>query len=454
MMKSWSGTPGFMARIGVFSFFLLAGSAQSGASEPSSYLFQIHGSNTIGHALGPALVEGFLIQKGCNAVTIESHSRSHESIISCNLKGKQVAVKVSAKGSATGFKAMGEGVAQIVASSRKAHKSEIDLLAGLGDLLAPGSEHIVALDALAIIVNTKNPVDSLTLNEIALIFTGVHSNWKKLGGKDQPINLLVRTPTSGTRETFNALVLGQGEEIYQRHQPIHSNREAAEEVFYDSKAIAFTGIDSVGRNKTLAISAKPGAGTVEPTDITVTTEEYPLTRELYFYMPEGVNNADARDFLTYISTGKAQAIIEETGFVPLTIKKVEQPSKSKSNRYQRAVRLYQRLNVNIHFRDNDRYIDNFGLQRIKRLAQFMEDNNGTLMLLGNYGSGRGKRTRQFSMERAVIVSRALIDAGVSKSRILIRGMGDEHSMSMESMNSRRARGVHVEVWYKPWFSGE
>ena len=68
-------------------------------------------------------------------------------------------------------------------------------------------ENVIALDGLAIVVNKDNPVQALTLDQIAEIFSGQITNWERVGGPSAPISLYARDAKSGTFDTFKNLVL-------------------------------------------------------------------------------------------------------------------------------------------------------------------------------------------------------------------------------------------------------
>ena len=428
-------------------------STQAISQPQPAYLFQIHGSNTIGAELGPQLAKSYLISRGCSNTSILPNPELEETIISCKDNNKPWAIKIAALGSGTGFKAMNEGKAHIVASSRKIKPKEIKLLAPLGDIRSLGSENVIALDALAIIVNKNNPVESLSMGQISRIFKGLDGNWSRVGAKKLDIRLMVRDSRSGTRDTFNKLVLGKGGSVYSRHSQFTSNRALAKKVASDEKSIGFTSFSTLGKTKALAISMGEGES-IQPSRINISTEDYPLTRKLYLYMPEGIENDEARAFLTFSGTQQGQQVVEDTGFIPLTIERTPQAAKPLSNRYARAVRGYERLNVNIRFTESNRTVDNFGLQNIKRLTDYMNNNNGSLLLVGFYGLSEGKKARQFSAEKAAQVSELLVRAGISRTRILIRGMGDDQLLSTGRGHRDNMHNIRVEAWFKPWFSGE
>src|SRR6266852_4656514 len=105
---------------------------------------------------------------------------------------------------------MRSSVAQIGMSSRVYTDSEIQVLAkaaGAAPAARSEIEQVVALDAVVVIVNKQNPVNTLGLCQIAEIFAGRIRNWRELGGRPGAINLQVRLGPSGTFETFQTLVL-------------------------------------------------------------------------------------------------------------------------------------------------------------------------------------------------------------------------------------------------------
>ena len=101
-----------------------------------------------------------------------------------------VTVNVEFTGSGTGIQATIDGTADIGNSSRGLKEEE----------LAEGLvENIIAIDGIAVIVDTANTVTDITSEELAKIYTGEITNWSELGGADQPIVVVGRESGSGTR---------------------------------------------------------------------------------------------------------------------------------------------------------------------------------------------------------------------------------------------------------------
>ena len=418
---------------------------------PNDYLFQIHGSNTIGEKLGPALVESYFLSLRCQNVSINNVENFY-TIVSCEDNSLSMAVRIVSKGSSTGFKAMQNGTAQIVASSRKAKQKEIEMLAHLGRIDSHASENVIAFDAVSIVVNKNNPVTSLSISQLSNLFRGLYKSWDKVGGRRDTVTLFVRDKESGTRSVFENIVFKPGQTFYYQNQSFTSTSQLINAISSDSNAIGFAGYGTSSQSKTLSLRL-PSNMMLRPSTESILTEDYPLSRRLYLYMPEGIENSDAQAFMDYVKTQPAQNAIEGTGFIPVSVKTLKVQTSGQSKRYLRATAGYQRLSVTIRFSKSGKSIDSFGMQSLKRISQFMENNKGTLLLVGFYGLSEGRMAREFSAIKAKDVSNALVREGINRNRILVRGLGNRHLIIDGKSKADNMKNIRVEVWFKPWFSG-
>jgi phosphate transport system substrate-binding protein len=101
-------------------------------------------------------------------------------------------------GSTAGIQAVLTGAAQIGMSSRKLEESEKALIT------VP-----IIYDAIAVIVHRNNPLDNLSMDQIRKIYAGKITRWTEVGGADKAITVVTREEGSGTRETFQNLVMGK-----------------------------------------------------------------------------------------------------------------------------------------------------------------------------------------------------------------------------------------------------
>ncbi|MDX1614673.1 MAG: PstS family phosphate ABC transporter substrate-binding protein, partial [Candidatus Promineifilaceae bacterium] len=119
----------------------------------------------------------------------------------------EVSIAVTGGGSGTGIAALINGTVDIANASRPMKENEVE------DALANGVEpveHIVAVDALAVIVHPDNPVTALTISQLSDIFTGKVANWREVGGHDAPVTIVSRETNSGTHVYFLEEVVRRG----------------------------------------------------------------------------------------------------------------------------------------------------------------------------------------------------------------------------------------------------
>ena len=228
-------------------------------------------------------------------------------------------VAVTGGGSGTGLSSLISGACDIANSSRNIKDKEIALARGKG--INP-YEIKVGLDGLGVVVNTKNSVSKLTIQQLADIFTGKISNWKELGGKDERIVLLSREVNSGTHVYFKEHVLRKGspdgkEEFAQNALLLPSSQAIADEVAGNPAAIGYYGMGYISpKQKPVAIARDEKSEYVEPTIDNVLSGKYPISRPLFIYTngePKGL----VKKFVDFILSKEGQEIVLKTDFVPI-----------------------------------------------------------------------------------------------------------------------------------------
>jgi phosphate transport system substrate-binding protein len=152
----------------------------------AAVVLRIHGSNTIGSKLVPSLIDEFLKEQGATSTHIVTGKNADESEVEATFPGElpPERVEIFAHGSATAFADLQTNKCDIGMASRqiKADEAKSCEIAGLGDMYSPASEHVLGLDGIAVIVNHANPLNALTKNQIADIFSGKVSDWNQVGG--------------------------------------------------------------------------------------------------------------------------------------------------------------------------------------------------------------------------------------------------------------------------------
>ncbi|MDQ4078183.1 MAG: PstS family phosphate ABC transporter substrate-binding protein [Chloroflexota bacterium] len=230
-----------------------------------------------------------------------------------------VLISVTGGGSGTGIAAMINGTVDIANASREMKEDEIEEARANG---VDPIEHVVARDAIAVVVHPDNPVNALTIQQIADIYTGKITNWQEVGGEDRPIVLTSRESNSGTYVYFLEEVVRVGAEdenaVFSPDALLLPSSEVISlEVSRNPNAIGYDGLGYVtAEQKVVAVSPGPGEPAVLPSIETVNEGTYPISRPLYMYTP-GEPTGVISDYLDWILGPEGQAIVGELGFVPL-----------------------------------------------------------------------------------------------------------------------------------------
>ncbi|MFA4874041.1 MAG: phosphate ABC transporter substrate-binding protein [bacterium] len=210
----------------------------------------------------------------------------------------EVRINVQGGGSAVGIQSALSGAAQI----------------GMADLLDLPPEAkaldstVVARDGIAIVVNPENPVRSITAQQAKEVFSGKIANWKELGGADTLIRVVSREEGSGTRRSFDTLVLG-AERLSPKALFQDSNGTVRETVAADPNAIGYVSIGLVNEK----VKAMTYDG-IAPTHENVKSKKYPLARPIFF-LTKGEPSVASKEFINYVISGEAQRNLEKEGLI-------------------------------------------------------------------------------------------------------------------------------------------
>jgi len=231
----------------------------------------------------------------------------------------QVNVSVTGGGSGTGLAALINGTADLANASRAITPEEIAAAKANG--ITP-VQHIVARDAIAVLVNPSNPVTQLTLPQLSALYTGQLINWRQVGGQDRPVVLLSRESNSGTHVYFLANVIRLGDAksplLFSPDTLLLPSSEGiSSEVRQNPNAIGYDGLGYVTPDmRTVAVAKADGKPYVLPSIATVNDKSYPVARDLYIYS-NGEPTGAIKAYLDWIMGPDGQKIVAQLGFVPV-----------------------------------------------------------------------------------------------------------------------------------------
>lgn len=240
-----------------------------------------------------------------------------------------VKFQIQASGSSTAPPALTEGTATIGPMSRELKPSEIQAFIRAHGY--PPTVIQVALDAIAIFVERRNPLPGLTLSEVDAIFSATRfcggeesiSHWSQLGvdnyGQGAPIRLFSRNSVSGTYGLFKIMALCDGDFT----KTVNEQPGSASVVLSVASSKGGMGYAAYGY-KTAGVRALPlgeNAAQFIPLNVeTVREQQYPFTRFLYLVInksPDEPLPTLVREFLTFVLSDTGQKLVARDGYFPI-----------------------------------------------------------------------------------------------------------------------------------------
>ncbi len=205
-------------------------------------------------------------------------------------------------GSGAGITGAGDGTLDIGLSSR-ALKAEEES----GGLTAT----TFALDGIAVIVNSENTVEDLTLEQIKGLATGTITNWSEIGGPDSPVVLIGREAGSGTRDGFESIVDVKDACAYE--QELTSTGAVIAGVAANPNAFGYASLSAVdGTVKAVTVEG------VAASEATVLDGTYKIQRPFVFVTKtDGAASDAVKAFMDFALSADASELIAGAGAVPV-----------------------------------------------------------------------------------------------------------------------------------------
>jgi phosphate transport system substrate-binding protein len=210
----------------------------------------------------------------------------------------QNVIDIQGGGSSAGITAVETGTAEIGMSSRFLKDSE---------------KHLwsieIAKDGLAMIVNPRNPIQNLTINQIRGIYTADIKNWSELGGSNARIHIIAREEGSGTRSAFEEMMM-DGRRITPRAIVQASNGAVRQLVAGDPHSIGFISLGLVDETvKAISLHGVPA------TRENIINGTYELYRPFLFISKEQPVDT-VMEFIDFILSPEGQRLLADEGLIP------------------------------------------------------------------------------------------------------------------------------------------
>ena len=437
--------------------------------------FAIAGSTTIGRQMMPDLIEAYAYSLGGD-LEVEILSETQVKYTILDADGEMYSsITLNMGSSDDAFLALQNEEAFIGLSSRRVQDGERGrfLRIGKGNLTSPEQERILALDGLAVSVNPRNPIQTLSLQQISDIFSGNIRNWREVGGLDAAINIYRRDISSGATQVFQSLVMEPNRQnLINSAFILENNAEVSDALAGDENGIGITSVSSERNAQILALRSICGQ-VASPTDFSIKTEEYPMSRRMFMYVNGGRLPEKVSGFIDFVTSDEAQQVIERAGFVSQNVTTASLNDQGRrlahalmAERDRASLELLQemvtglldaeRISLTFRFQSGTVQPDNRALVDIERLAAKVrngEFDGKRLMIIGFADSiGAINENQRLSQARAESVRDVLVAAVGEGNAGTVQftpfGYGKLSPIGCNETEDGRDTNRRVEIWVR------
>ncbi len=230
-------------------------------------------------------------------------------------RNSNMIVSVSGGGSGLGISSLINGNTDIANSSREINQKETEIFNKRGIAV---SAFIFAQDAIAFVVSSDLPIDSISIHSLSKIMNGEWNDWKYLTGKSMPVNIYGRQNNSGT---YDYIKQSLGIQFSPYAKQMNGNAQILEAIKTDRSGIGYVGSGYLkgiheGQLKVLSIYSPQHYMAVSPLDTEkVASGLYFFRRPLYQYYrtPDSIK---VKPFFEFEKSNEGLAIIQASGYFP------------------------------------------------------------------------------------------------------------------------------------------
>lgn len=460
---------------------------------PNDLQLRLVGSSAIGQRLTQEVVTAWAKKIGLTSVRVNSglDPDEYEIVAERAESTRRMRVEVKAKGTGTGIEPLLRGQADFWMADRPAQETDLDNarkhnvanIPTLAQFLAPTSENIIALDALAVVVNARNPVKRLSFAQIRDMYAGRVTNWSQVGGPNLPVGLYALDAAQGENDVFCGAILEMTDvaKCLDGLPRLAAPRFTVAEDLPDAVANNPAGIGYIATadrrsSRPVQIGSECGTG-VDADIFRIKADEYPLGRRLYLYPhPTRPLTPGARAYLDYIVSPEGQAAVAKAGYADLNpsvapeaygaerldnVRDAQDGGKlrirpSDTRAFEEATAAAGRLTITYRFQSGTNNLDSRAEADLVRLAELLRQPAYAQMqvvLIGYSGAtGDYSENRALSKERADAVRDRLANAYGIKDIFSI-GVGPAAAVACNLDPKLTSLNQRVEVWLRKHSGG-
>ncbi len=370
------------------------------------------------------------------------------------------------------YELMVSGEGPILFSDTRATRRERDLIeeAGLGDLRSYEQDHVIAVEGFAVVVNPKNAINGVTIEQVAGVFSGIITDWAQLGGEAGPINLYSFDSDSETFNTISELLLEPFDYALSPEANIVRNSgELSAAITRDESGFGVISYHSRRGTRALPLTNECGM-TFYVSPFNIKTEEYPLGHRVHAYNRPDVEGY-ARDFLAYIDGPDLDGLVSKAGFVDLSVvseiqvdaaERVALAASESADPYERGYMEtlmqsqseYERLSTTFRFAPGSNELDAKSRRDLARMLRYLNERQPEEVLAVGFTDNKGTFDANIlvSEQRAEEVIRQIQNASeeneLDNITFTAMGFGELSPAACNSTPQGRRTNRRVEMWVK------
>lgn len=417
----------------------------------SAIILRLSGSSTLGSDLIPYIAKQYLETKhnAKDVKIIVDQDNDKEIGIVGESNGAPIAIRIHAGGSSIAFKHLISDSCDIGLSSRTIRETEVT------DNInhTSGSEHIIALDGIAIIVNEENPLTKISGNTVGEIFSGRKTEWAEITNYFGTIQPVTPDNSLGTNNLFEDMIFtASDQKIPDNAKRVSDVKKISSEVAKDKFAIGAVSYSKVEGVKALDLII--GANkSIQPSTYSISCEDYQLTRRLYLYLPINSAKKEAQDFINYCYSPEAQEIVKSKKFIsiiPDCIKSTNPITDSTS--IESYLNLYKsstacRISTNLRFKSAKNELDSKAIKDIDRIITLVRKQTGRTIILCGFTNNTGNSSADFS-KSFELLNMAKKEFEVKGMRVELMSCGSTIQIANNSTEVGKNKNRRVEVWIR------
>jgi phosphate transport system substrate-binding protein len=410
-------------------------------------LARVHGAPGVGVRIVAPLAAAYLAEIGDTAIATATHAG--EIRVSGLRAGLRETIVIDGDGADKGFTALADGKADLVMAPQRISTSAQNALASLGDMTAQNAEHVLGMDAQAVIVNPGNQIAYLSRAQIKDLFDGTMKDWGSVGAPAGTIDVY-----AAPAERDDPALAGIAPAAAPGARQVSDAAAVSQAVAADPRGVGLVDLADIGTARPVPL-AETGAAPVSPLNhAAIVSEDYPLASRVYLYTSPKSQAGFAQRFVDYMLSPAGQVIVEQHGLVSPTLKPAALPDAAppatEADRLKAFVKGARRLSIVFRFQPNSTILDSYGERDLDRVLNYLVSmhDGGDHLLLAGFADNQGDTAAnvEVSKKRADAVATLFQRRGLTPGGV--EGFGAELPVADNATEAGRERNRRVEVYIK------